>query len=180
MAHRVAPQAASDLDDVWYYVAKESGSFEVANRLWLANCYFTHDSSEFPALLPFFDAPFGRSIYPFHGHAGPTAWTWRRPFPSCGVASPQASAPDLESLPATIPQFIRVGPHPCRLDGALGTSNSSAPFRNRTETLDAASLSQSHEQAKVPDAILTESPTDARPERTECRTRPCGPRNEAA
>ncbi len=33
MAHRVAPQAASDLDDVWYYVAKESGSFEVANRV---------------------------------------------------------------------------------------------------------------------------------------------------
>src|SRR6266699_1748257 len=23
--------------------------------LWLANCYFTHDSSEFPVLLPFFD-----------------------------------------------------------------------------------------------------------------------------
>ena len=33
MAHRVAPQAASDLDDIWYYVAKESGSVEVANRL---------------------------------------------------------------------------------------------------------------------------------------------------
>ena len=91
--------------------------------------------------------------YPFHCHAGPPAWTWRRPFPSCGVASPQASAPDLESLPATIPQFIRVGPHPCRLDGALGTSNSSAPFHNRTEALDAASLSQSHEQAKVPQPV---------------------------
>jgi len=25
--------------------------------LWLANCYFTHDSSGFPVLLPFFDAP---------------------------------------------------------------------------------------------------------------------------
>src|SRR6266513_1656067 len=25
--------------------------------LWLANCYFTHDSSEFPVLLPFFDVP---------------------------------------------------------------------------------------------------------------------------
>jgi len=33
MAHRVAPQAAADLDDIWYYVAKESGSFEIANRL---------------------------------------------------------------------------------------------------------------------------------------------------
>jgi len=25
MAHRVAPQAAADLDDIWFYVAKESG-----------------------------------------------------------------------------------------------------------------------------------------------------------
>jgi len=33
MAHRVAPQAAADLDDIWYYVAKESGSVEIANRL---------------------------------------------------------------------------------------------------------------------------------------------------
>jgi toxin ParE1/3/4 len=33
MAHRLAPQASADLDDIWYYVAKESGSLEVANRL---------------------------------------------------------------------------------------------------------------------------------------------------
>jgi len=33
MTHRVAPQADTDLDDIWYYVAKESGSIEVANRL---------------------------------------------------------------------------------------------------------------------------------------------------
>jgi len=33
MAHRVAPRAESDLDDIWYYVAKESGSIEIANRL---------------------------------------------------------------------------------------------------------------------------------------------------
>ncbi len=33
MAHRVAPQAERDLDDIWYYVAKESGSIEIANRL---------------------------------------------------------------------------------------------------------------------------------------------------
>lgn len=33
MAHRVAPQAAKDLDDIWYYVATESGSIEIANRL---------------------------------------------------------------------------------------------------------------------------------------------------
>ena len=33
MAHRTAPQAAFDLDDIWHYVARESGSIEVANRL---------------------------------------------------------------------------------------------------------------------------------------------------
>jgi len=33
MAHRVSPQAATDLDDIWYYVAKESGSIAVANHL---------------------------------------------------------------------------------------------------------------------------------------------------
>ena len=33
MAHRLAPRAETDLDDSWYYVAKESGSIEIANRL---------------------------------------------------------------------------------------------------------------------------------------------------
>jgi toxin ParE1/3/4 len=33
MAHRVAPRAETDLDDIWFYVAKESGSVEIANRL---------------------------------------------------------------------------------------------------------------------------------------------------
>ena len=33
MAHRVAPRAAADLDEIWYYVAKESGSVEIANHL---------------------------------------------------------------------------------------------------------------------------------------------------
>ena len=33
MAHRFAPRAETDLDDIWYYVAKESGSIEIANRL---------------------------------------------------------------------------------------------------------------------------------------------------
>ena len=28
MAHSLAPQTAADLDDIWYYVAKESGSIE--------------------------------------------------------------------------------------------------------------------------------------------------------
>ena len=33
MAHRVAQRAAADLDDIWYYVATESSSIRVANRL---------------------------------------------------------------------------------------------------------------------------------------------------
>jgi toxin ParE1/3/4 len=33
MSHRLAPQAEADLDDVWYYVVKESGSLEIAGRL---------------------------------------------------------------------------------------------------------------------------------------------------
>src|SRR5208283_887504 len=73
----------------------------------------------------------------------------------------------------------RLGPHPCRLADPLGASNSSSPFRNCTEALDTARASQSVEQAKVRDAILTESPTEARPQRTERRTHSCGRRNEA-
>jgi plasmid stabilization system protein ParE len=33
MAHRVAPEAEAELDNIWYYVARESGSTEVADRL---------------------------------------------------------------------------------------------------------------------------------------------------
>ena len=33
MAHRIAPQAAADLDGIWLYVARESGSLDVATRL---------------------------------------------------------------------------------------------------------------------------------------------------
>jgi hypothetical protein len=33
MAHRVAPQVAADLDDIWYFVAIERGSVEIASRL---------------------------------------------------------------------------------------------------------------------------------------------------
>src|SRR6266480_641737 len=37
-------------------------SIILSARVWLANCYFTHDSSGFPALLPFFDAPSGGHV----------------------------------------------------------------------------------------------------------------------
>jgi toxin ParE1/3/4 len=33
MAHHLAQRVEADLDDIWYYVAKESGSIEIANRL---------------------------------------------------------------------------------------------------------------------------------------------------
>jgi toxin ParE1/3/4 len=33
MAHLVAPQASADLNNIWYYVAKESGSIEIADQL---------------------------------------------------------------------------------------------------------------------------------------------------
>src|SRR5215470_16641459 len=54
-----------------------------------------------------------------------------------------------------------------------------APSCNRIEALDTASHSQSHEQAKIPHAVLIEAPPEARPERTERTTRSCGRRNEA-
>jgi len=33
MAHRLAPQAEAELDDIWYYTAKESHSVETADRV---------------------------------------------------------------------------------------------------------------------------------------------------
>jgi toxin ParE1/3/4 len=33
MAHRVAPEAEAELDDIWYYIAKESASIEIADRV---------------------------------------------------------------------------------------------------------------------------------------------------
>src|SRR5207237_10702602 len=117
---------------------------------------------------------------PFLSSPVPPALTSRLPFHRCSVASPHTPTPAPEALPATPPPSTLVRPHPCRLAGALDASNSPAPFRNRTEALDSASPSQSYEQAKVPDAVLPESPSEALPERTACRARPCGRRNEAA
>ena len=116
--------------------------------VWLANCYFAHNSLRFPVLLPFFNASFRRPFHPLNRHPDPIAPTWRRPFPHCRVPSAQTPAPDRKSLPATISQSILVGPHPCRLDGALDPSYSSSPFRDCTEAFYPASRSQSHEQAR--------------------------------
>jgi toxin ParE1/3/4 len=32
MAHRLAPDVEAELDEIWYYVARESHSFEIADR----------------------------------------------------------------------------------------------------------------------------------------------------
>jgi toxin ParE1/3/4 len=32
MAHRLSPEAEGELDDIWYYIATESGSMDVADR----------------------------------------------------------------------------------------------------------------------------------------------------
>jgi len=31
MAHRLAPHVEAELDDIWYYAAKESGNIEIAD-----------------------------------------------------------------------------------------------------------------------------------------------------
>jgi 3-oxoacyl-[acyl-carrier protein] reductase len=51
--------------------------------LWLANCYFAHNSLEFPVLLGFCDARSGRPFHPFHRYPGSLARTWRCPFHRC-------------------------------------------------------------------------------------------------
>src|SRR5437660_1708317 len=104
----------------------------VAGELLIGACFL---GSGFAVLLRFCNAQSSRSVHPLDRHLGPVARAWRRPFPHCGVASPQTPTADRESLPATIAQSALVGPHPRRLAGALGASCSSAPLRNCTEAL---------------------------------------------
>lgn len=33
MPHRLAPEAEADLDEIWFYIAQESGDLEIADRL---------------------------------------------------------------------------------------------------------------------------------------------------
>src|SRR5207237_2408163 len=73
-------------------------------------------------------------------------------------------------ISATIAESMHRGPHPRRLDSALGTSHSRAPFRNRSEAFDTAWPSQSLEQAKVPHAVLPGSPP-SEIGRASCRER---------
>ena len=108
--------------------------------MWLANCCFAHISLGFPFPLRSFDEQSGYSFYPFPCHPGPLARSWRCPFHSCGVPYPETPTLDRGSLTATIAEFMHVGPHSRRLDGTLGTSHSSAPFRNRSEAFHTAGL----------------------------------------
>ncbi len=32
MHHRLSPEAEAELDGIWYYIAKESGSMDIADR----------------------------------------------------------------------------------------------------------------------------------------------------
>jgi hypothetical protein len=68
----------------------------------------------------------------------------RRQVPGTCDASKTQSGLIVNSLPASISHSILVGPHPCRLDGALGPSYSSSPFRDCSEAFYPASPSQRH------------------------------------
>src|SRR6266446_7002336 len=54
------------------------------------------------------------------------------------------------------------------------------PFRNRAETVNAAQPPSNVSPTKVPLAVFTQMPTEARPERTKRRTHCSGCRNETA
>ena len=116
-------------------VSASPGTEVRRNGLVAGELSFPQDYLGFPVLLPFFDAQSGRSFHPLDRHPSSVARSWRGPFRSRGIASPQTPTPDRESLPATIAKSIRLGPHPCRLDGALDPSYSSSPCRDCTEAL---------------------------------------------
>jgi toxin ParE1/3/4 len=50
MAHVLAPEAAAQLDDIWYYVATESGSVERADRFVEAITKRFYRLSRYPRL----------------------------------------------------------------------------------------------------------------------------------
>src|SRR5260370_28921930 len=113
-------------------------------NLWLANCYFAHNSLRFPAPLPFFNASSRRPFHPPNRRPDPVVPTWRRPFPRCRVPSAQTPALNRKSLPATFAQSILLASHPCRLDGALDPSSSSSHSRDCTHASQPPITSQRH------------------------------------
>jgi toxin ParE1/3/4 len=62
MAHRVAPRAEADLDDIWLYVAKRSGSMDVATRLIDAITSRFYLLSNFPYVGRARDEDFGAGM----------------------------------------------------------------------------------------------------------------------
>ena len=62
MAHRVAPQAEADLDDIWLYTTKDSGSMDVATRLIDAIASRFLSLARFPYLGRARDEDFGAGM----------------------------------------------------------------------------------------------------------------------
>jgi hypothetical protein len=83
-----------------------------------------------PRLLRILRAARILAILPFRSSISSPSWlacsVRAGPFPRCGVASPQAPDPDLESLPETISPSIRIGADHHWLAGTLGASHSTA------------------------------------------------------
>src|SRR5580692_190573 len=69
----------SSLGRLW----NDLGSRACLHHLWLANCYFAHDSLGFPALIPSCDATSDGSFHSLHFYSCPVAGSRRRPFPRC-------------------------------------------------------------------------------------------------
>jgi len=65
VAHRIARRAEADLDDIWVYVAKESGNLDVASRLIdaLTDRFFL--LTNFPQAGRKRDAEFGPGVRSF-------------------------------------------------------------------------------------------------------------------
>ena len=76
MKHRLSLLADSDLDDIWYYVASQSGSTEIADRLIgsITDRFFLLTSH------PHLDVPATKICVPAFG-----------PFPSASTSSSTAS-----------------------------------------------------------------------------------------
>jgi toxin ParE1/3/4 len=65
VAHRIAPRAEADLDDIWVQVARESGSMEVASRLIDALTERFYLLTNFPQAGRKRDAEFGFGVRSF-------------------------------------------------------------------------------------------------------------------
>ena len=148
-----------------------------AYSLWLANCYFAHNSLRFPALLPFFNASSPRPFHPPNRRPDPVVPTWRRPFPRCQFLLLKHQLLILNRSLTPISHSVLVGPYPCRLDDALGPSYSSSPFRNRTEALTLLALHKAMCKRKY--RMLFSSNRRRKPGPKGPRTHPFGSRNEA-